>query len=478
MPELSIQHIERIALEVKKQEIVFSHLADELIDHICCDVEFEMQDGLTFYEAYSKVKQKINPRRLKEIQEETLYAIDTKYRNMKNTMKISGITGTVLLGFASLFKIQHWPGAGVMITLGAVILAFVFLPAALGILWKETRNRNKLFLFISAFFASTFFILGILFKIQHWSGAGIILVLATVLAILFFIPALLFSLLRDQKNRNKATVYIFGSAGLILFVAGLLCKIQHWPMGSLLMVSGMSILCVIAFPWYTWLTWKEESHISSRFLYLVIGMLTIIIPGALINLKLQQSYEEGFYKHQEQQQAMYNYLFRNNNSLMIRYQDSLSYPQIELLHAKTVGLLSLIGNIQTKMVQESEGEPGKPALSQDQISQTETGTEIQYLKLSKPFHPAPVRDFIAPGCSSREELNSSLNEYMKYISGQIPVEYSQKYTGILNPSVFLPATIDECENISLMSGLHSLELLKNSLLAVESNMFTIIVRHK
>ncbi len=51
-------------------------------------------------------------RRLKEIQEETLYAVDTKYRFMKNTMKISGVAGTIMFGFAALFKIQHWPGAG------------------------------------------------------------------------------------------------------------------------------------------------------------------------------------------------------------------------------------------------------------------------------------------------------------------------------------------------------------------------------
>ncbi len=32
---------------------------------------------------------------------------------MKNTMKISGIAGTIMFGFATLFKIQHWPLAGV-----------------------------------------------------------------------------------------------------------------------------------------------------------------------------------------------------------------------------------------------------------------------------------------------------------------------------------------------------------------------------
>ena len=146
MPELSLQHIDQISRDIRRQEITFSHLLEDLIDHVCCDVENEMQSGLNFAEAYHRVKKKMGLRRLKEIQEETLYAVDTKYRFMKNTMKISGVAGTVLFGFAALFKIQHWPGAGQMMTLGAVILAFVFLPSALSVLWKETHNRKRLFL--------------------------------------------------------------------------------------------------------------------------------------------------------------------------------------------------------------------------------------------------------------------------------------------------------------------------------------------
>jgi hypothetical protein len=478
MPELSIQNIERVTRDVKKQEIVFSHLVDELIDHICCDVENEMQDGLTFLEAYNKVKQKISPRRLKEIQEETLYAVDTKYRYMKNTMKISGIAGTVLLGFGALFKIQHWALAGAMATIGAVILAVVFIPSALGVLWKETHSRKKLFLFISAFLAGMCFILGTLFKIQHWSGAGIIITLAALFGILFFIPALLVSKLQDQENKFKKPVYILGAIGLICYVGGMFCKIQHWPLATTLMVLGMIILCVIVFPWYTWNSWREESHISPRFLYMVIGLLLIIVPVALINLNLQYSYEEGFYSHQEQQQALSGYLSRNNNSLMTRYHDSLSYSQMEQLHAKTISLLTLIGDVQKKMVQESEGEPVKSALSQDQIRQTETGTEIQYNKLSNAFHNASVRDFLAPGCNTREELNSALTEYGKSISGMIPEEDLQKYTSLLDPSLYFPGTMTDGTSISLMSGMHSLELLKNSLLTVESKILTDIVRHR
>ena len=203
MPELTLHHIDQISRDISRQEIVFSHLLHDLIDHVCCDVENEMQDGLSFSEAYRKVKQKMGSRRLKEIQEETLYLVDTKYRYMKNIMKISGVAGTIMLGFAALFKIQHWPGAGIMMTLGAFILAFVFLPSALGVLWKETHSSKRLFLFISAFFAGILFILGTLFKIQHWPLAGTFLSLAALSGILFFIPALLVSRLMEQENKAK-----------------------------------------------------------------------------------------------------------------------------------------------------------------------------------------------------------------------------------------------------------------------------------
>jgi hypothetical protein len=477
MPELSLHNVDQIRHDISRQEITFSHLLENLVDHICCDVEHEMKTGLDFSEAYRKVKQKMGSRRLKEIQEETLYAVDTKYRHMKNTMKISGIAGIVLLGFGALFKIQHWPLAGTMVTLGAVTLALGFVPSALGVLWKETHSTKKLFLFISSFLAGLLFIFGILFKIQHWPGAGIIITLAAFFGILLFTPALLINKLKGLENKSMKPVYIFGAVGMICYAGGLLCKIQHWPLAGMFMVSGMIVLCIITFPWYCWLTWKEENHISSKFLYMVIGLLVVIIPGTLINLNLQSSFEDGFYSHQEQQQALYSYLFRNNNSLMTRYHDSLSYPKMEQLHAKTVSLLTLIGDVQTKMVQESEMKPASPALVQDQITHTETGTEIQYNNLSMAFHRDVVRDFLVQGCNTRKELNSALAEYANYISGMIPGDDLQKYTGLLEASLYLPETMPDV-GMSLMSGLHTLELLRNSLLAVEANILENIARHK
>ena len=59
MPELSLHHIDQISRDINRQEITFSHLLEDLIDHVCCDVENEMQNGLDFTDAYHRVKQKM-----------------------------------------------------------------------------------------------------------------------------------------------------------------------------------------------------------------------------------------------------------------------------------------------------------------------------------------------------------------------------------------------------------------------------------
>ena len=477
MPELSLQHIDQISRDISREEISFSHLLEDLIDHVCCDVEYEMRRGMDFPQAYSKVKQKMGSRRLREIQEETLYAVDTKYRFMKNTMKISGVIGTVMFGIAALFKIQHWPGAGQMMTLGAIILSFVFLPSTLSVLWKETHNRKRLFLFISAIFAGLLLIIGTLFKIQHWPFAGAILTLAAFSGILFFIPALALSRLSDQENKAKRPAYILGAAGIILFVAGMLFKMQHWPLATVFIVLGIILLCLLAFPMFTWLTWKEESHVRSMFIFLVIGLLLIVVPGAMLTLSLQHSYQAYYYPTNDQQNALNDYLFRNNSSLINRYKDSLNYKEIEQLHLKTSEILIIISNIQKKMVQESEGEPGKPAVSTGQISQTEAGQKILYRELSRPFDPEPAKALLMPGCSTRTELNSSMAEYVNYLTSIIPAVDLPRYKKMLDTEIFLPAVNQEVREISLMSGLHTLEIMKNGVLTVESCVINSIVRH-
>jgi len=307
--------------------------------------------------------------------------------------------------------------------------------------------------------------------------AGAILTLAAFSGILFFIPALALSRLSDQENKAKRPAYFLGAAGTVLFVAGLLFKLQHWPLATLFIVIGIILLCFLAFPLFTWFKWKEESHVSSMFIFLVIGFLLILVPGAMLTLSLQRSYQVYYFTNNAQQNALNDYLFRNNSSLINDYKDSLNYHKIEQLHSKTTGILKIISNIEEKMVQQSEGEPGKPAVSSSQISQTETGQQVLYGKLSRPFDPAPAKDFLMPVCSARNELNSSMADYVNFLTSITPEADLLKYKKMLDAEIFLPAGNQEERYISLMSALHTLEIMKNGVLIVESSVLNTIARH-
>jgi len=468
MPELSLSDIGQISRDVRREEISFSHLADELIDHICCDVEGKMRDGMSFGDAYRNVKEKLGHGRLREIQKETLYAVDTKYRNMKNTMKITGIAGTVLLGFAALFKIMHWSGAGIMMSLGGLLLAFVFMPSALGVLWKETHNKKKLFLYISAFLAGMFFTMGVVFKVQHWPGAQKILILAAVCGVLLFIPALLTSKLRDPDKKSKRLVYIVGAIGLAAYILGLLCKIQHWSLATTLVVAGSVLIFLVAFPWYTTITWKDDRSISARFIFMVIGSMALVIPGLMLNLSLQRNYDSGYFREQNEQRALFEYTYMNNQSFISHCNDTAVLPLLKEINSKTLELLQVVNNTEARLIAEAEGEPGAPAAITGQIKETETGPLIQFTSLNRPFNPVPFSNFLREDSGMRAELITALKQYSDYLSALLTAGDPGSYKGLLDPSVYLPDINPGKDRVSLMTGLHMLELMKNGILTAES----------
>lgn len=390
-------------------------------------------------------------------------------------MKISGIAGTVLLGFAALFKIMHWPGAGIMMTLGALTLAFIFMPSALTVLWKETHSRKRLFLYLSAFFAGMFFIMGVAFKVQHWPGAGIIHTLAGLSGIICFIPALLASKLKDQQDKSKRIIYILGATGLVFYFFGLLCKVQHWPGALILLTGGLLITFFVVFPWYTRHTWKEDNFVSARFIFMVIGTLVIIVPSTLVALNLQRSYEEGFYISQQQQQAVYSYKFQRNQAFYANHKDSV--PVLTEIYRVTNDLIGLIDQIDSKMIAESEGTPEQPAAVSQLILQTENGPEIQFGMLKRPFNPLPFTHYLQKGSVTRSELDEALKHYAGYISGLTPDGELKKYEPMLEPSSYFTMDNADGKPVSLMSGLHKTALLKTGILTVESCAFSEVSKH-
>jgi hypothetical protein len=71
-----------------------------------------------------------------------------------------------------------------------------------------------------------------------------------------------------------------------------------------------------------------------------------------------------------------------------------------------------------------------------------------------------------------------MKDYSDYLSGLIPREDFNDYEDLLDPSFYLPDFNPETDRISLLSGLHMLELMKNGILTAESRSFSAISKHQ
>jgi len=434
MPELSLREIDIICRDVQGQDITFSHLCDELADHICCDVEHEMQrGGTTFAEAYAAVRRRMgSQRRLREIQEETLYAVDTKYRKMKTTMKVAGIAGTILFGFASMFKIMHWPMAGVLMTLGAFTLAFVFLPAALAVLWKESRSRRRILLLISAFFAAMFFIVGILFKVQHWPGSSVLITLGAVVAILLLIPSLLQNSLVSGERRAGKMVYVVGALALVLCLAGFLFKIMHWPLAGFFITFGLLALFGVAFPWYIIATSRNDTFVRAENIFLVIGSLAILIPAALVTANISRSYDAAYYRNIASEMVINQYLAGTNARLLAAAGDSATADRLNEIHRMALKVY--------EQVPASLANPG----GEYPPSQWRTG------------------------------LGNALSAYRDFLTVNYPDLIARGFGDILNTDRWLPAGGEFTEGMSHEAVSHALLVMKNGLLRTENEILKVV----
>jgi len=213
MAELTNKEIRVLNRVIEKEGLTYTELQQELLDHLCCDVEAEMEEGLEFIKALEKVRKDMGKDRIQEIQEETLLLINQKYRRMKKFMYILGIVAPSLLIVGTFFKIQHWPGAGILLTLSLFMLGALYLPVFAMVQIRDTRKKGKkpnMLMYIFGVIAGVIFVAGAMFKIQHWPGAGYMIILSAVVTIGIFVPILVYQAVKDKENQVKNfTVLIF-----------------------------------------------------------------------------------------------------------------------------------------------------------------------------------------------------------------------------------------------------------------------------
>jgi uncharacterized protein with PQ loop repeat len=138
---------------------------------------------------------------------------------MKKFMYILGMIAPAMLITGTIFKTQHWYGSGVLLTLSLFLLGAIYLPVFVMVKIRDTRKEGKkvnMPMYISGLIAGIIFLAGAMFKIQHWPGANIMGILSGLVTVFVFIPILVIQALKDKKNQvQNFTILIF----VLCFVA-------------------------------------------------------------------------------------------------------------------------------------------------------------------------------------------------------------------------------------------------------------------
>jgi len=459
---LTIQQTEYISTVVEREHIHFSHLAAELIDHICCDVEKEMQQGVSFMDAMNRVETRIGYRGLKKVQEDTLYLLDKNYRIMKNLMKATGIIGPALMGIGSLFKIMHWPSAGILLVLGFAVLCLLFLPAAVSVLYKESGKGYSKALYIFGFVAAFLYSIGILWKVQHWPGAAWLLLLGNAVAIFVFLPLLLNHKLKDTDEKKNTVPYVLGFISLVMYMLGNLFKIMHWPGAAILLVGGAILLFGLAIPLYSHYSYRDAAFVKGSFLVIILVSVWMIISASLISIKVSTNLFDKYALVYEDLMAANKSLSEQNALLFAGLSAAGQDSSVVALREQATSLVTTISGIRSDLALAADFSEGgdlgaDPFASIKNIDSKEVPFVLMIGEGGKGYAPGLQKDLLA----FIQNVNELAVDTEHLISADLAADLQEE------------EWVQSRFNRSLGFVLDYLALLEQKVLLIESEMYLV-----
>ncbi|HZY26532.1 MAG TPA: hypothetical protein VFE71_11950 [Bacteroidales bacterium] len=201
---------------------------------------------------------------------------------MKQKIYILGLISAMILSTGVIFKMEHWPAAGIMITAGTLLMVLLFFPAALINNYKAEGNSQNRLLYIVTYITCFVVFIGILFKIMHWPNAGVALLIAVPFPYIVFLPVFLIVTSKNKNFNIYNTVFVLLLLAMNSVFSGLLS----------LNVSKETI---------------DDSYNLSRNYNKVgaaMAQLPVIVNGSAVNMKIDEiikitnDYQDLILKHE------------------------------------------------------------------------------------------------------------------------------------------------------------------------------------
>ena len=206
---LSQEQIRELGEYLKNKGLTSQKIRSEMLDHLCCDIEQLMEQGLSYDQATEQLFSEIPKNQFKRIQIETMETINKRIK----TTKILTYATFVILVVATLFKVMHLPGAGILLFSSFIGLSATLLLGVFTNPWIKQKEKGRgiavgLALAVLAYIAS------LCFQILHLPGMTSLRILSVVSSIILISGYGLYCILHPEKAANHLVVEYIKKEGL------------------------------------------------------------------------------------------------------------------------------------------------------------------------------------------------------------------------------------------------------------------------
>ena len=136
---------------------------------------------------------------------------------MKKATLTLGVISSLVFVIGVLLKWQHWPGAGIALCISILLFAFGYSPLLMIDRNRFAQSPHQKMVNIASTIAMIIIAISFLFKVQHWSGAGIGVIIGNITLII--LVSLLFYR-ASKETEEKVRMNSYNEAIILLFLVG------------------------------------------------------------------------------------------------------------------------------------------------------------------------------------------------------------------------------------------------------------------
>ncbi|MEO1052408.1 MAG: hypothetical protein AAFX87_17385 [Bacteroidota bacterium] len=188
---------------VESQGMRIETLHEDVIDHLCCVIESQLNKGKPFEALLDEAIQDLAPNGLMEIERTTIFLLNAKrIIIMKKLMYTFGFLGAVTLTAGVTFKLLHIPFGGELFIIGFLTLLLLFVPLLAFDRYKVAISKaisERLKIILGAMAAIITGMSGV-FKLMHLQGVEMLLLLGAFVFAFGFLPFLFFNMYKRSVS--------------------------------------------------------------------------------------------------------------------------------------------------------------------------------------------------------------------------------------------------------------------------------------